>query len=136
MNESMSKIDESTSDIDQYRELARGIFREIRESGTAKLTAAKLAASPWLYSEDDGEVPGVEVLASLVRQEDFERKERDRTRKKRGRPAGQNDERDAWVRRFVQWLQDAGLKREVAIRCVIRDSGLKPRTVRGICPDN
>ena len=124
----------NVSDIDQYRELARGIFREIRESGTATLTAAKLAARPWRYSEDDGEVTGVEVLASLVRQEDFERKERECTRRKRGRPADQNDERDAWVRRFVQWLQESGLKREVAIQCVIKDSGLKERTVRRICP--
>lgn len=123
---------------ERHRSIPRaraGIFREIRESGTARLTAKRLAARPWLYSEDDDEVTGVEVLASLVRQEDFERKERKRTRRKRGRPAGQNDERDGWVRRFVQWLQDSGLKREVAIQCVTRDSGLKERTARRICPD-
>ena len=143
----VSDIDKTMSDVDQYRALARGIFRELEERGTTRLSLDFCRDDPGVLASVALEASDAELDKALADglpigplepalRRAAARRLRPAASRPAHRPGGTKTERNMWVRRFVQWLEEAGLDPNVARLCVVKDSGLKSRTVRDICGGN
>ena len=134
IEESISEIDETMSTIDQYRALARDICADILDYGTAQLTTENIFRNSWLIQDPSDVEVLMHIGRSEVRQREEKLKQTQReTPRGSGRPAGKHAERDKWIRRFFHWLQEEGLREDVAIRFVAEDFSLSRGRVREVC---